>query len=47
MNTKQIKEIQKIIDNHRKDMFTTCVETCPCWDFQMIIDRWEEKNKRS
>jgi hypothetical protein len=47
MNKKQINQIQKVIDNHRKEMFVTCIETCPCWDLQNIIDKWEEKHKEN
>ena len=47
MNKKQISEIQKVIDSHRKTMFVTCSENCPCWTFQSTIDKWEEKHSES
>ena len=45
MNDKQIDKIQKVIDDHRKDMFVTCVETCPCWDIQARIDKWHQAHE--
>jgi hypothetical protein len=43
MNEIQINAIEKIVNEHRREMFVTCIETCPCWDFQRIIDNWENK----
>ncbi len=49
----RIKEIEGILEKHRKDMMITCAEDCPCWQIETLLtalatereerDKWKKK----